>query len=294
LAEHKGLAPAIVQRSAHVIASVKPHWQENNLAGALETVLNNTLHAQGHTKIPARPANILPAYYDPRFVNADVDLAALAEGMAENPSARICLYGPPGTGKSAFGQWIARQLNKPLHCKRISDLVSKWVGETEQNISRAFEEAGRDNAVLLLDEVDSFLADRRQAQHSWETTQVNEMLTQMEAFNGLFIASTNLIDNLDAASLRRFDLKVKFHYLKPEQCCELFERQCEALQIPAADHSTLARVSAICTLTPGDFATAARQHRFRKMENAEQLLEALLQECVLKSDTPARHIGFIH
>lgn len=294
LAEHNGLAPAIVQRSAHVIESVKSHWPDKNLTPALEAVLNNTLNAQGYAKIPARHANALPAYYDPRFVNADVDLAALAEGMADNPSARICLYGPPGTGKSAFGQWIARQLNKPLHSKRISDLVSKWVGETEQNISHAFEEAGRDHAVLLLDEVDSFLADRRHAQHSWESTQVNEMLTQMEAFNGLFIASTNLIDNLDDASLRRFDLKIKFHYMKPEQCAELFKLQCESLQMPVPDKSLLAKVSALTMLTPGDFATVARQHRFRRIESPSALLTALQQECALKSDTTARHIGFIH
>lgn len=77
-----------------------------------------------------------------------------------------------------------------------------------KNIASAFSEAERDNAVLLIDEVDSFLRDRRDAKASWEVTQVNEMLTQMEQFQGVLIASTNLIEGFDQAALRRFDLKL--------------------------------------------------------------------------------------
>lgn len=72
-----------------------------------------------------------------------------------------------------------------------------------------------DDSVLLLDEADSFLRDRTSAQRSWEVTQVNELLTQMERFEGLFICSNNLIDRLDSASIRRFDFKIMLSYLKP-------------------------------------------------------------------------------
>lgn len=88
----------------------------------------------------------------------------------------------------------------PLLIKRASDLMSMWVGENEQNIALAFKEAEQDGALLLIDEVDSFLQDRRGAKNSWEVTLVNEMLTQMEAFSGVFIASTNLMDGLDQAT----------------------------------------------------------------------------------------------
>ena len=77
------------------------------------------------------------------------------------------------------------------------------MGVTEKNLARAFAAAGEEQAVLLLDEVDSFLQERRKATQSWEITAVNEMLTQMEHYRGLFIASTNLMDDLDAAALRR-------------------------------------------------------------------------------------------
>ena len=86
------------------------------------------------------------------------------------------------------------------------------------------DRANDDDAILLLDEVDSFLQDRRNARHSWEISAVNEMLTQMESYRGLFIASTNLMDNLDEAALRRFDLKISFGYLAAEQITQLLSQ----------------------------------------------------------------------
>lgn len=83
--------------------------------------------------------------------------------------------------------------------KKASELISKWVGGTEKNIANAFEQASDENAILMLDEVDSYLMDRSNANQQWEVTQVNEMLTQMESFQGIFIASTNLMGNLDQA-----------------------------------------------------------------------------------------------
>ncbi len=78
--------------------------------------------------------------------------------------------------------------------------------------------------MLLLDEADSFLRSRKDAQQSWEITQVNELLTQMESFSGIFICSTNLVTTMDEASLRRFDYKIRFNYLKPEQSWALFNQ----------------------------------------------------------------------
>jgi transitional endoplasmic reticulum ATPase len=76
--------------------------------------------------------------------------------------------------------------------------------------------------VLLLDEADSFLQDRTLAHCQWEVTEVNELLTQMEAFDGLFICATNLLDRLDPAALRRFGLKLEFLALRPEQASSLY------------------------------------------------------------------------
>jgi len=78
-------------------------------------------------------------------------------------------------------------------------------------------DAEREKAILFLDEADSFLRNREFANRSWEVTQVNEMLVQMENFNGIFIAATNLITNFDMAAFRRFDMKIRFAAMNAEQ-----------------------------------------------------------------------------
>jgi SpoVK/Ycf46/Vps4 family AAA+-type ATPase len=112
-----------------------------------------------------------------------------------------------------------------LLLRSSSDLISKWVGDSEKAIAAAFRQAEREGALLMIDEVDSFLRDRDGAQHSWELTRVNEMLTRMESFPGVFIASTNLMEGIDAAALRRFDLKLRFGYLAPEQAATMLARR---------------------------------------------------------------------
>jgi SpoVK/Ycf46/Vps4 family AAA+-type ATPase len=177
--------------------------------------------------------------------------------------------------------------------KRASDLIDKWVGASERNIAEAFRAAANEGAVLLLDEVDSFLQDRRGAQRSWEVTQVNEMLTQMEAFSGVFIASTNLVDDLDQAALRRFDLKLKFGYLKPIQAWDLFQRQCKALNLPVPDESLRSDLFRLDQLTPGDFAAVSRRHDFSPLVDADALLAALTDECAIKEGGQSHAMGFI-
>jgi SpoVK/Ycf46/Vps4 family AAA+-type ATPase len=157
-------------------------------------------------------------------LNPDMDIERLVEGLKRRPEGRICLYGPPGTGKTEFGRFVAKALDKPLMVKRASDLLGPYVGMTEKHIAAMCKQAQDDDAVLLLDEADSFLRDRTGAQQSWEVTQVNEMLTQMESYEGVFICSTNLVENLDSASLRRFDFKIYLDYLTLDQSWILFQQ----------------------------------------------------------------------
>ena len=101
-------------------------------------------------------------------------------------------------------------------CKRVSDLQSKWVGESEQNIKQAFAEAEAEEAILIIDEADSLLFSRERAQQSWEISFTNEFLTQMERFKGILICTTNRLKDIDHASIRRFNYKIGFNYLKPD------------------------------------------------------------------------------
>lgn len=292
LVEARGLAPAVVQRAARVVRAVQDVLPANQTSAALERLIEGTLEAQGHGALTQTEAVTLPASYDPRHIAADVDLAEVAAGIVQAKSGRICLYGPPGTGKTAFGRWLAAQLDVPLHAKKVSDIVSPYIGQTERNLARVFREARSEGAVLLIDEVDSFLQDRQHAQRSWEVTAVNEMLTQMESFQGVFIASTNLMDGLDQAALRRFDLKVKFDYLRPAQAWDLFEVHRKSLGLPDPEASARTELERFGNLTPGDFAAVTRQHRFRPIGTVPALIAALESECSIKKDS-RKAVGFI-
>ncbi len=291
IAEVETLAPAVVTRAAAVVHSIHEELGETASAAAFELLIDNTLEAQGHKPIRRHDPNLLPEVYDPAFIQADADLAAVSEGLLQSKVGRLCLFGPPGTGKTAYARWIADQLQIPLSVKRASDLMSMWVGGSEKNIATAFRDAEKEGALLLIDEVDSFLQDRRQAQRGWEVTLVNEMLTQMESFRGVFIASTNLMDGLDQAALRRFDLKVKFDYLKAAQATELLRRYCRELSLPEPTTEIVTRLTRLSTLTPGDFAAVVRQHRFRPLRSVTAMVSALEAECALKQGTK-RAIGF--
>ena len=292
LSEAQQLAPAVVARAAQVVRSIDGALDSSAREQALERLVNNTLQAQGHAPIRRHDPARLPELYDPNFLNADSDLSAIAQGIAHNRSARLCLYGPPGTGKTAYGRWLAQTLEMPLLVKRASDLQSKWVGECEKNMARAFHEAEQEGALLLIDEVDSFLQDRRDAQRSWEVSQVNEMLTQMEAFAGVFIASTNLMQGLDQAALRRFDLKVRLDYLRPPQAWALLQSHCAHLGLQAPSAGEQARLARLQQLTPGDFAAVLRQSRFKPLASAADWLAALESECALKEGSK-QVIGFV-
>jgi AAA+ superfamily predicted ATPase len=292
MAGAEALAPAVVDRVASVVRAIRGEFDDAGTARALEWLASRSLEAQGHPALDAGNAVALPGHYDPAILNADADLAALAAGLARSRSARLCLYGPPGTGKSAFGRWLAERLDMPLLLKSASDMMSKWVGDSEKAIAAAFRQAEREGALLMIDEVDSFLRDRDGAHHSWEVTRVNEMLTRMESFGGVFIASTNLMDGIDPAALRRFDMKIRFDWLGPEQAALMLARQCDALGLPAPAPADLARVRALKRLTPGDFAALARRHRFTPFASGAAVLAALEQECALKGGKSAG-MGFL-
>lgn len=291
IAQDAHIAPALITRAAKVVESVKETTEDTSKA--FEQIINSTLKAQGHRGIEESDALELPESYALSLINTAVDLEKIVEGIRERPSARLCFYGVPGTGKSAFGKYLSEQLERPFLLKKGSDLISMWVGETEKNIASAFKEAKEEGAVLVFDEVDSFLQDRRSSQQSWEVTQVNEMLVQMENFEGIFIATTNLMEGLDQASLRRFDLKLEFGYLKKSQAEKLFLEEIRLLKLAVPTTKVQEQLQQLNNLAPGDFATVRRQHRFRPIIDAADFLERLKEECALKEQHSNHVMGFL-
>ena len=291
-AEFEDLSPAGIERAAKVtrmVLAIRPDLVADRV---VDRVLGNALAAVGtprNTRTSAYPSTT----YRLEVLNTDRNLGVICAGLKRSGSGRLCLYGPPGTGKTAFGRYLAEALDRPLLVKRASDLQSKWLGEAEQNIARMFRDATAEGAVLLLDEADTFLQDRRGAARSWEVSQVNEMLTQMEACEGIFIASTNLLGTLDQASLRRFDIKLKFNFLRRDQILTMF-RDALAILGMATDRRAESRVGQFTTLTPGDFAVVLRQARLTGIDSPADFVTRLEAECSLKEGGFRRSIGFGH
>lgn len=279
------LAPAVIERACEVSLMLGGDFSSHFI-----TLIKNTLKAQGLSdfslfkskkKKRKKCKNIeLPQSYSLEFVNTNCDLKAVVKGIKANKNARICLYGVSGTGKSAFAKYLAKELNCPCIIKSVSDLESCYVGSTEENIAKAFKEAKKQGAVLVFDEVDSFLRDRNTAIRGFEASKVNEMLTQMEKFDGIFIATTNLMDMLDKAALRRFDLKLEFKALNVKQRVKLFKKECELLKL--VDKGESAKISRLEFLSAGDFAAVKRQMKFAPIKNANDFYERLCKEVQVK------------
>ncbi len=235
-------------------------------------------------------------------LHASRDLTQLSErlcGWKPGPKAgmTLCLYGRSGTGKSEYVHYLARRMDRPLIVRNVSDLRSKWVGDTERNIASAFEEARREGGVLLFDEADSFLADRRGAQFEWERTQVNEFLQQLEACRGFVAVTTNLYRGLDPAVLRRFMFKVEFLPLKVEQRLLLWDAHLARFLAAPPDargqRAIESALRAMGELVAGDFGVVARRVEVLggPVEPAGLLRELEEEVCSRKHDA-SRSIGF--
>ena len=287
-AKVRSLTPAILSRTIRVAKELNT----SNFAETLLMMFNQTLKSQNKPKI--EPLFLGKADYNLDYVACNDNIHRISEGLKQSKKGRICCYGPPGTGKSAWAAWLAEQLDMPLLLKQGSDLLNPYVGGTEQNIAQAFEQAKADNALLVLDEVDTFLFSREGANRSWERSQVNEMLTQIERFEGLMVVSTNLIEVLDPAALRRFDLKLKFDYLTLPQRLDFAKQQAEILGLPLLSEEDLSQIESLNLLTPGDFAAVARRHQFSPFQKVQDWLNALQGECEVKPAFSAttRRIGF--
>ncbi len=276
--------PLRAEQVGEIEALIERQLRNADLALGNRADAGQTRHSVTHYDLAM--LNVESRYAIPRIV-----LALQARGHGH-----LCFYGAPGTGKTALGEHIAQAMDRPLMVKQASDLVSKYVGETEQRMAAMFREAESEKAVLLLDEADSFLQDRRGAQRNYEVTEVNEMLQGMERFQGVFICTTNLMDRLDQAALRRFSFKIRFKPLARAQRETMFVVEALGGAAEALTPEITQRLAVLEQLCPGDFAAVKRQAVI--LGEAPEPLEFLAQleaEHRIKPEVREhRGMGFLH
>lgn len=296
IAARKSMTPAQIQ-SASRFARLTYESVEDPIEALIEKQLAQADKALGHTN-DHNEFRVNVTEYDLSLLNVESrhPVARIISALGERPRATLCFYGLPGTGKTALAEHIANTIERPLMIKRASDLMSKYVGETEQQMAEMFESAKREGAVLLLDEADSFLQNRQMAVRNYEVSEVNEMLQGMERFDGIFICTTNLFDRIDEAALRRFSFKLKFQPLNDEQRERMFVGEVLDGEQSAFDPMFKKRLQRLELLAPGDFAAVKKQYLLlNDTPDAEEFLEQLEKEHALKPDVKFnRPLGFTH
>ena len=140
--------------------------------------------------------------------------------------ARVLLTGPPGTGKSLAAEAVATAAGTDLLRVDMSQVVSKWIGETEKNLAAAFDVAERTQAVLFIDEADALFGARTEisdAHDRYANLETAYLLQRLDRFDGLLVLATNLRNNIDAAFVRRMDFVVDLPLPDVESRRELWE-----------------------------------------------------------------------
>jgi SpoVK/Ycf46/Vps4 family AAA+-type ATPase len=292
VAQKSSLTPALIESAARVVSlsNVADSSDAERLASRVIQQCQSAMRMDGKSEL-----RVSPTGYSLDYLNLDSrhPIEKISNSLKLRPTATMCFYGLPGTGKTALAEHLAQDLDRPLLAKRASDILGKYLGESEKNIANMFREAEAEGAILFLDEADSLLRNREKVTRSWEVSQVNELLQQMERFNGIFICATNLFADLDAAALRRFTFKISFKAMTPTQRERMFVQESLLGDSTKLDDKSRSRLHRLDSLVPGDFAVVKRQSRmFGILPKSDDFLAELEAECQLKSNKQSRSIGF--
>ncbi|GAA0727968.1 hypothetical protein GCM10009430_36650 [Aquimarina litoralis] len=197
------------------------------------------------------------------------------------PGYRILFSGPPGTGKTLTATLLGKYTGSDVYRVDLSMIVSKYIGETEKNLSKLFDKAKNKSWILFFDEADAIFGKRtnvRDAHDKYANQEVSYLLQRIEAHPGLVILATNFKNNIDTAFTRRFQSIIEFENPSYKERLELWKNNLPN-KVPLANEVSLEDVSKKYALTGANIMnviqyvclkTAASQH-------AEILLETILE-----------------
>ncbi len=239
----------------------------------------DTFDPEAYARTTSTPATNHKKFM-PDFVNAGSDVVSIAQRLllvGEYTGANFLFHGASGTGKTEFGRYIAKLLCKPVTVVHTGDILYGKLGVSERVIAKLFEEAARNLEVLIFDEADSFLYDRRNVDKQWERQLINEFLRHLETHTQPVICTTNLLEELDPAMLRRFMFKIEFKPLTTEQAKRAFKHY---FKIDAPEY-----LEKLQGLTLGDFGIVQKKSKVLGMDHdVPALCQLFYEEALARHD----------
>lgn len=208
----------------------------------------------GDLVLPAEPLALLREACL-RFAHRETVLSRWGFGrkLPYGTGVHLLLAGPPGTGKTMAAEIIARELGLELYRIDLSRIVSKYIGETEQRLRELFDEAEQSGAILFFDEGDALFGKRtevKDAHDRYANMEAAYLLQRIEAYHGVTVLATNLMQNLDEALLRRMSVVVKFPFPDAADRERIFRAHLPP-EAPLADDLDLAFLAARLDVSGG-------------------------------------------
>lgn len=213
----------------------------------------------------------------------------IGDHLAYGKGIVALFQGSPGTGKTLCAEVIAGELGRPLLTCTLSSMLSKFVGGTEQNLQRIFDRARRQNAVLLIDEVDAWMSRRQGMSHEHDHRVVNLLLTLLERHEGVVLMATNLPDHLDNALQRRLGWNLRFSAPGAVERSDIWRRLLP-VSAPGADSIDIGRLAREHTLTGAQIRNAVFRAAFRAARKSRPLSTHLLEVAALDETRPTQPV----
>lgn len=296
--------PGRIERTALTAARLG-EWENGPEAGPLEPRL---LHRAGYLQVKHRLSE-KAVKLEPKYDWDDLILPPEPKGLLRQACNRLLLRhivfgewgferklaygkgismlftGPPGTGKTMSAMVMAKEMDAELYRIDLSRLVSKYIGETEKNLSEIFDEAQLSGAILFFDEADALFGKRsevKDAHDKYANMETSYLLQKMEEYDGLTILATNFAQNLDEAFTRRINFIVKYPFPDPAQREQLW-RSTFPKELPAAADIDFPYLASTFDLAGGPIKNVVLTAAFLAAEEGTEIamrhmIEAVKQE----------------